>query len=335
MQPHRPLVDPARSCEPIAAALVAWHAQHGRHDLPWQRSAAPIGSGCPRSCCSRRRSPPSSATTSASCSAFRTLRRWPPPRSTRCCTCGPDSAITHVRATCTVPRSAWSANMAVSCRARSKRWRTAGHRPIHGGGDRGAGDGPARQHSGWQRQARPGALLRDRGLPGRQRHRARTVAACRAMHTAVRRFAVYTQAIMDFGATLCTRRDPLCMHCPLREDCAARRLGRVHELPAPRVRRARPTREVFMLLAVDSDGQVLLQRRPPQGIWGGLWTPPEFQHQEAATRFCAAGAGSAQLDPQPLPGCGTRLPTSSWRSRRCAPAASGAHGDGRRRYALV
>jgi A/G-specific adenine glycosylase len=115
-------------------------------------------------------------------------------------------------------------------------------------------------------------------------------------------FAVYTQAIMDFGATLCTRRDPLCMHCPLGEDCAARRLGRVHELPAPRVRRARPTRRVFMLLAVDPDGQVLLQRRPQQGIWGGLWTPPEFQHQEAATRFCATALGAAQLDLQPLPG---------------------------------
>jgi len=115
-------------------------------------------------------------------------------------------------------------------------------------------------------------------------------------------FAVYTQAIMDCGATMCTRRDPQCVHCPLREDCAARRLGRVQQLPAPRVRRARPTRRVFMLLAVDTDGQVLLQRRPPQGIWGGLWTPPEFEQQEAATRFCATALAAAQLDPQPLPG---------------------------------
>jgi A/G-specific adenine glycosylase len=114
-------------------------------------------------------------------------------------------------------------------------------------------------------------------------------------------FAVYTQAIMDFGATMCTRRDPLCVRCPLREDCAAQRLGRVHELPAPRVRRARPRRQVVMLLAVDSDGQVLLQRRPPRGIWGGLWTPPEFEHEQAARRFCATTLGAARLDPEPLP----------------------------------
>jgi A/G-specific adenine glycosylase len=113
--------------------------------------------------------------------------------------------------------------------------------------------------------------------------------------------AVYTQAIMDLGATLCTRRDPLCMQCPLRRDCAARRLGRVHELPTPRAPRPRGRRQVVMLLAVDPGGQVLLQRRPPQGIWGGLWTPPEFEHQEAALQFCATALPAARLDPAPLP----------------------------------
>ena len=113
--------------------------------------------------------------------------------------------------------------------------------------------------------------------------------------------AVYTQAIMDFGATLCTRRDPLCMHCPLRQDCAAQRSGRVHELPTPRMRRPRRTRRVVMLLVVDPGGRVLLQRRPPQGIWGGLWAPPEFEHEEAATRYCATALPTAHLDLTPLP----------------------------------
>ena len=112
---------------------------------------------------------------------------------------------------------------------------------------------------------------------------------------------VYTQAIMDFGATLCTRRDPSCMHCPLRQDCAALRAGRVHELPAPRVRRARPTRRVVMLLALDPEGQVLLQRRPPHGIWGGLWTPPQFAHRQAATQYCATALPEAHLDADALP----------------------------------
>lgn len=98
--------------------------------------------------------------------------------------------------------------------------------------------------------------------------------------------AVYTQAIMDFGATLCTRRDPLCMHCPLQSDCQAFGTGRVADLPTPRKRLIRPRREVVMLLAVNSQGDVLLQRRPARGIWGGLWSLPEFETASAATRFC-------------------------------------------------
>ncbi|HWW21986.1 MAG TPA: A/G-specific adenine glycosylase [Steroidobacteraceae bacterium] len=98
--------------------------------------------------------------------------------------------------------------------------------------------------------------------------------------------AIYTQAIMDFGATLCTRHDPLCMHCPLRKGCKAFAAGRVSDLPTPRKRPNRPTRQVVMLFAVNGRGAVLLQRRPARGIWGGLWSPPEFDSAEAATRFC-------------------------------------------------
>jgi A/G-specific adenine glycosylase len=56
-----------------------------------------------------------------------------------------------------------------------------------------------------------------------------------------------------------------------------------------------------MLLASRADGQVLLQRRPSRGIWGGLWTPPEFQDVGAATQFCGARLAAARLEPQPLP----------------------------------
>jgi A/G-specific adenine glycosylase len=114
--------------------------------------------------------------------------------------------------------------------------------------------------------------------------------------------ATYTQAIMDFGATLCTRSDPLCMHCPLQMSCVAFSQGRVKQLPTPRKRADRPSRQVVMLLAVDKDGQVLLQRRPPHGIWGGLWSPPEFDSAEAAAQFCrstfsALPEESLQMDP--------------------------------------
>jgi A/G-specific adenine glycosylase len=99
------------------------------------------------------------------------------------------------------------------------------------------------------------------------------------------RITEYSQAIMDLGATVCVRRRPLCMHCPLGEGCVARHLGRQHELPAPRRARLRPRRRVFMLLALENSGRVRLERRPESGIWGGLWCLPEFSTASAAATF--------------------------------------------------
>jgi len=85
----------------------------------------------------------------------------------------------------------------------------------------------------------------------------------------------YTQALMDLGATLCSRVKPRCEACPVRSMCKAKRQDRVHELPAPRRRRALPQRQVKWLVA-RRQGEVLLERRPAQGIWGGLWCFPEY-----------------------------------------------------------
>lgn len=84
----------------------------------------------------------------------------------------------------------------------------------------------------------------------------------------------YTQGLMDLGATLCTRARPGCDRCPLAMDCVARLGDRVACLPAPRPRKTVPTRETTMLV-LRRDGAVLLERRPPAGIWGGLWSLPE------------------------------------------------------------
>jgi A/G-specific adenine glycosylase len=100
------------------------------------------------------------------------------------------------------------------------------------------------------------------------------------------RVSEYTQAIMDLGATVCVRRRPLCAACPVSEDCAARLAGRQEELPASRPRRAHPTRTTWMLLAIRDGRRVLLERRPPHGIWGGLWGLPEFASAEAARDWC-------------------------------------------------
>ncbi len=100
------------------------------------------------------------------------------------------------------------------------------------------------------------------------------------------RVADYTQAIMDLGATVCVHRRPLCDACPLSECCAARAAGRQDELPMARPRRARPSRTTCMLLAVRDRHCVLLERRPPHGIWGGLWGLPEFVSTDAARDWC-------------------------------------------------
>jgi len=99
------------------------------------------------------------------------------------------------------------------------------------------------------------------------------------------RLADYTQAQMDFGATLCTRHDPACVLCPLQDDCIARREGRVAELPTPKPGKPLPERSAILLWCEDSEGRVLLQRRPPTGVWAGLWSLPESADRDAASRW--------------------------------------------------
>jgi A/G-specific adenine glycosylase len=111
--------------------------------------------------------------------------------------------------------------------------------------------------------------------------------------------AAYTQAIMDMGATLCTRRNPLCMHCPVSDGCVARQSGRQHELPHPKVKRAaRPARHTHMVVAVRPDGSVFLRQRPPAGIWGGLWAAPAFDSEVEAKGFAQQ---SLRGEPMELP----------------------------------
>jgi A/G-specific adenine glycosylase len=94
-------------------------------------------------------------------------------------------------------------------------------------------------------------------------------------HTPHQRLPDYTQAIMDLGALICTRKYPHCTTCPLNDRCDAHRQGIADRLPEPRPRRALPVRRVRMFLLEDAAGRFLLERRPPAGLWGGLWGPPE------------------------------------------------------------
>lgn len=105
------------------------------------------------------------------------------------------------------------------------------------------------------------------------------------------RIEVYTQALMDLGASLCTRGKPACQSCPLAVDCVANRLGRTGELPVPRPRKAVPTRRTAMLI-LQREGQVLLELRPPTGIWGGLWSLPEVEPDADLKALCKRRFGT-------------------------------------------
>lgn len=88
---------------------------------------------------------------------------------------------------------------------------------------------------------------------------------------------IYTQAIMDFGATLCTRSKPNCTICPLSSDCMALQTDRVAELPHGKPKQSKPTKQTVMLLIKNADDAFLLSQNPPSGIWGGLWCPPQVE----------------------------------------------------------
>ena len=100
----------------------------------------------------------------------------------------------------------------------------------------------------------------------------------------------YTQGLMDLGAMVCMRR-PRCDACPVRRHCAAHRAGRTHEIPAPRPRAALPHRETTMLV-LEHRGAVLLEKRAPVGIWGGLWCLPEIDRGADAANYCREKFGA-------------------------------------------
>ena len=90
------------------------------------------------------------------------------------------------------------------------------------------------------------------------------------------RIAHYTQAQMDLGSTICKRNKPLCLQCPLQDDCKAFQLGTPELFPTSKPRKKIPTRQSRWLIAQSYNGDILLEHRPTNGIWGGLWSFPEF-----------------------------------------------------------
>jgi A/G-specific adenine glycosylase len=275
----------------FAARLIAWHVKHGRHDLPWQKRRTPYRVWVSEIMLQQ--------TQVATVIPYyhRFIKRFPDLRSLA--DASPDEVL-HL----------WT-GLGYYARARNLQKAAQVIRDRHGGRfPRGleavqALPGIGRSTAGAilalsmdQRQpildgnvkrvlARHGAIA---GWPGDRRVEEKLWVMAEVL-TPKQHVAEYTQAIMDLGAPLCTRSAPHCVECPVAADCRARITGKQARYPGPKPRKAMPVRRTRMLMLI-SDGAVLLERRPPAGIWGGLWGFPELPADADVTDWCRARFGA-------------------------------------------
>ena len=289
----------AASGSPIAAALIAWHTRGGRHDLPWQENRTPYRVWVSEVMLQQ--------TQVATVIPFyrRFLARFP---DVAALAAAPLDEVLHL----------WS-GLGYYARARNLK-RAAVRMRDEYDGELPADFAQLAALPGIGRSTAGAILALARGerhaiLDGNvrrvlaryfgvvpangDRSGARRLWELSERCTPQDRIAQYTQAVMDLGATLCVRRKPLCVRCPLARGCVARRSGRQHELPTPRRTLARGARSVFMVIALADSGSVLLERRPESGVWGGLWCLPEFSTASAASAFARNSLQGASA-PQPL-----------------------------------
>jgi len=281
------------STSALAPALLAWHARAGRHDLPWQKDRTPyrvwvseimlqqtqVASVIPYY--TRFMARFAALRTLADAQVDEVLHLWSGlgyyararnlHRAARCVRDQYDGEFPGDFASiASLPGIGRSTAGAILALSRDERF------PIL--------DGNARRVL-----ARYFGVARPRADPAGEKRLWQLAERC----TPPTQVAAYTQAIMDLGATVCVRRRPLCLCCPLAAGCFARRTGREHELPAARRARSRSRREVFMVVALGESGGVLLERRPEHGVWGGLWCLPEFATASAASAFARDSLGAA------------------------------------------
>lgn len=271
----------------FAAALVAWYGRHGRHDLPWQRPRTPYRVWVAEVMLQQTQV----ATVVPYFERF--MERFPSL---------PALAEAHLDAVL----AAWSG---LGYYQRARHLHAAARRCVeqHGGelpADPEAlaalpGIGRSTAHAILaQAHGRRAAILDGNvkrvlarwhgvegwpGMPAVERQLWRYA----EQHTPAGEAAAYTQAIMDLGALVCRPRRPACPACPVAFGCRAYRDGRVAELPTPKSPRALPQRRAWWWVLLDPERRMLLERRPPIGLWGGLWCFPTSAEPGALAAECA------------------------------------------------
>jgi A/G-specific adenine glycosylase len=287
--------------EGIAPRLLEWHADAGRHDLPWQHDRSPYRVWVSEIMLQQTQV----ATVIPYFERF--MARFP---DVRALADAPLDEVLHL----------WT-GLGYYARARNLHRAARTIRDQHGGAFPRAIDdvialpGIGRSTAGAILAISTGArhaildgnvkrvLARHAGVGGPIDDNATLTELWRLAdaNTPAEQVATYTQGIMDLGATLCTRTKPRCGDCPIAVDCRARIEGRQAELPAGKRRRAaRKLRRAVMLVA-RRESAVLLVQRPSTGIWGGLWCLPEFADRDAAACFAASELDRARLHESALP----------------------------------
>ena len=283
----RPKTKPRAAAETksFATRLVAWHRKHGRHDLPWQKRITPYRVWVSEIMLQQ--------TQVATVIPYyrRFMERFPTLRSLAD---APQDEVLHL----------WT-GLGYYARARNLQKAAQLIRDRHGG--RFPGDMESVQALPGIGRSTAGAILaistgqrhpildgnvkrvlaRHGAIPGwpGDRRVEQQLWALAERHTPKTQAADYTQAIMDLGATLCTRSRPRCDECPVAADCRGRQLGKQAAFPGPKPRKALPVRRTRMLMLV-AEGTVLLEKRPPAGIWGGLWGFPEVTAETDVAAWC-------------------------------------------------
>src|SRR5206468_6743411 len=287
-----PLHPPSRHDEAsFAARVIAWHRRHGRHDLPWQRTRDPYRIWLSEVMLQQTQV----ATVIPYYERF--LARFPDVESLAGAELDDVLALWSGLGYYSRARNLHAAAQVLVESRRGRFPRTREGLGLLPGLGRSTAAAIAVFAFGEREAILDGNVKRVlarhfavRGNPGEKRveNRLWKLAEAQVPEKDVER---YTQALMDLGAGVCTRARPACARCPLEASCEARSQGKVEAYPRPRPRRLVPLKKTAMLLLL-REGEVLLEKRPPAGLWGGLWCLPEISPGADPRDYCRRRFGA-------------------------------------------
>ena len=284
----------------FAHKLIAWQKRHGRHDLPWQDSRNPYAIWVSEIMLQQTQV----ATVIPYYKRF--IQRFPDISALALATeqdvltcwagLGYYARGRNLHKAAQIIQDLHSGTVSFKLR---RGGRPSGCRTLHRRRHLRLRLWAAARHPGRQRQARACPRLWRQRLSGREESREALWQLSRSL-LPEQELATYTQGLMDLGATVCTRSKPRCERCPLRIGCKALQENRIGELPGARPRKSLPEKHA-QFLVIHYGPDLLLEKRPAPGIWGGLWSLPEAGPQTDPAQACLQVSGQMPARIQALP----------------------------------